>query len=34
LSKPALWQAEKIAKRSKSFGEGEFIKECLVDVAR
>jgi hypothetical protein len=25
--------SEKIAKHSKSFGEGEFIKECLVDVA-
>jgi hypothetical protein len=23
----------KIAKHSKSFGEGEFFKECLVDVA-
>jgi hypothetical protein len=25
--------SEKIAKHSKSFGEGGFIKECLVDVA-
>jgi hypothetical protein len=25
--------SEKIAKLSKSFGEGEFITECLVDVA-
>jgi hypothetical protein len=25
--------SEKIAKHSKSFGEGEFIKDCLVDVA-
>jgi hypothetical protein len=25
--------SEKIAKQSQSFGEGEFIKECLVDVA-
>jgi hypothetical protein len=25
--------SERIAKHSKSFGEGEFIKECLVDVA-
>jgi hypothetical protein len=25
--------SEKIAKHSKSFGDGEFIKECLVDVA-
>lgn len=25
--------SEKIAKHSKSFGEGEFIKECLLDVA-
>jgi hypothetical protein len=25
--------SEKIAKHFKSFGEGEFIKECLVDVA-
>jgi hypothetical protein len=24
---------KKIAKHSKSFGEGEFMKECLVDVA-
>jgi hypothetical protein len=25
--------SKKIAKHSKSFGEGEFIKDCLVDVA-
>jgi hypothetical protein len=25
--------SDKIAKHSESFGEGEFIKECLVDVA-
>jgi hypothetical protein len=33
IVKASLVVSEKIAKHSKSFGEGEFIKECLVDVA-
>jgi hypothetical protein len=33
IVKASFVVGEKIAKHSKSFGEGEFIKECLVDVA-
>jgi hypothetical protein len=33
IVKASFVVSEKIAKHSKSFGEGEFIKECLVDVA-
>jgi hypothetical protein len=32
IVKASFVLSEKIAKHSKSFGEGEFIKECLVDV--
>jgi hypothetical protein len=33
IVKASFVVSEKIAKHSKSFGEGEFIKECLADVA-
>jgi hypothetical protein len=33
ILKASFVVSEKIAKHSKSFGEGEFTKECLVDVA-
>jgi hypothetical protein len=33
IVKASFVVSEKIAKHSKSFGEGEFIKKCLVDVA-
>jgi hypothetical protein len=33
IVKASFVVSEKIAKHSKSFGEGEFVKECLVDVA-
>jgi hypothetical protein len=33
IVKASFVVSKKIAKHSRSFGEGEFIKECLVDVA-
>jgi hypothetical protein len=33
IIKTSLVVSEKIAKHSNSFGEGEFIEECLTDVA-
>jgi hypothetical protein len=33
IVKASFVVSEKISKHSMSFGEGEFIKECLVDVA-
>jgi hypothetical protein len=33
IVKASFVVSENIAKHSKSFSEGEFIKECLVDVA-
>jgi hypothetical protein len=33
IVKASFVVSEKIAKHCKSFGEGEFIKECLMDVA-
>jgi hypothetical protein len=33
IVKASFVVSEKIAKHSKSFGEGKFITECLVDVA-